>query len=606
MDPQNNQETQDYYCIAGRDECLRVQQRIHALEISEARYQNLFEAVSDALISFNPEARITRSNSACTAVFGWPAASLIGRSLADLFVVPSRLSSAFQQALGGQSERFEFNFQRLERPQTLEMHLTPIHDGLEISGVLLAARNLTAKKQRDQERCQLYDKLQISHKALEEKALALEESQRRLQQAMTEQEKTNAELRELGRLKSDFIGVASHELRTPMTFLRGSLEYLVENLPARMTEDEKGLLDYAMQGAQRLSAIVENMLDIVRLEAEGFRPQKVKASVFQLLESLVKELEWIIHERGLTLKLAPENAWPDLLIDPDMVRRAFEDIIENAVKYTETGGLVEVSGRVRSHASLLVDIAEIHPFWPEFPESLSWDGDFYEIVICDNGIGIPRQELSHVFERFYTVGKLEEHSSGMKFRGEGAGLGLALAKRIARCHDGLIWAYSPGSIEETGRAKPGSRFHLLFPLEPTSSAEEIPVVEEYRKRILLIDDEPAIRRFVEVLLRNEYDLELAADGLEGLEKARSFNPDLILLDLFMPGMDGFEVCRQLKDDSQTLDIPVAMFTAVARRHEQEKGMALGAVAYLTKPFFPRELLSRIALLLQEHPRGGDE
>jgi CheY-like chemotaxis protein len=134
------------------------------------------------------------------------------------------------------------------------------------------------------------------------------------------------------------------------------------------------------------------------------------------------------------------------------------------------------------------------------------------------------------------------------------------------------------------------------------------VNQERRKRILLIDDEQAIRRFVEILLRNDYDLELAASGGEGLEKVRSFNPDLILLDLFMPGMDGFEVCRQLKSDPQVRDIPVAMFTAVARKHEREKGLTLGVVDYITKPFFPRALLQRIELLLKEYSReeeGGN-
>lgn len=128
------------------------------------------------------------------------------------------------------------------------------------------------------------------------------------------------------------------------------------------------------------------------------------------------------------------------------------------------------------------------------------------------------------------------------------------------------------------------------------------MTENKRKRILLIDDEPEIRRFVEVLLRHEYLLELAANGGEGLEAARRFQPDLILLDLFMPGMDGFEVCRQLKNDPQVRDIPVAMFTAVARKQEREKGLALGAVDYITKPFFPRDLLQRIEQILKERPK----
>jgi len=140
---------------------------------------------------------------------------------------------------------------------------------------------------------------------------------------------------------------------------------------------------------------------------------------------------------------------------------------------------------------------------------------------------------------------------------------------------------------------------ISVPAEQKCSVKEWPVTPVSRKRILLIDDEPEIRRFVEILLRNDYDLESATNGGEGLEKARNFSPDLILLDLYMPGMDGFEVCRQLKNDPQVRDIPVAMFTAVARKHEQEQGRALGVVDYITKPFFPRALLQKINLLLKE-------
>ncbi len=592
---------QKLYCISERDDCIRVQQRIQDLEISEARYQNLFEAVKDAILSFTPAGRVNRANSACLQILGWPTADLFDKQLADLFGAQSLAARAFERSLKGQVCSLEQDYEWPSgRQVTLALQISPIHDGQEISGVLLMARDLTEVRLRELERTQLYQGLQQSHKALEEKALALEESQRQLQEAMAEQEKVNAELRELGRLKSDFIGIASHELRTPLTFLLGALEFLQESLPAKINEDEKGLLGYAMQGGKRLSDIVDNMLDIVRLEAEGFRPQRQLTSIHPLLEQIRSELSWALKERQLRLEYAATDAWPEFLIDPVMIRRALEDVIENAIKYTPAGGLIRVAGRLRTQQSLQEELAQIRLFWPDFPVGFDWMGDYFEVSISDDGIGIPRQELAHVFERFYTAGSIEEHSSAGTLQGQGAGLGLALVKRIVRGHNGLAWVQSPGSQQETGLSQPGSCFRLLLPFE--RQVKKLPEQPrgDRKPRVLLIDDEPAIRRFVEVLMNKDYQLELAASGPEGLERAAQCQPDLILLDIYMQGMDGFEVCRKLKANPHTATIPVAMFTAISRKYEKEKGLAAGAVDYITKPFFPRELLQRVELLLKEH------
>ncbi|MCF6179285.1 MAG: hybrid sensor histidine kinase/response regulator, partial [Geopsychrobacter sp.] len=431
-------------------------------------------------------------------------------------------------------------------------------------------------------------------------ALALEESQKRLEGAMAEQEKVNAELREIDRIKSDFIGIASHELRTPLTFLLGSLEYLYESLPERLNEDECSLLDYAMQGARRLSDIVEDMLDIVRIEAEGFSLRRHKINFHTLLQEVHLELSWALKERHIELNFAPEDAWPRLLADTAMVRRVFTDLLENAIKYTADGGRIEVTTRQVARRDLPQD--QLKLFYPDGLDTLQWQGDFLQVMVNDNGIGISSLDLPRIFNRFYAAGKLEEHSTGQKFQGKGVGLGLALVKRIVHGHGGLVWAESPGTIEETGVSAPGSCIHLAFPLDLQQAAfeEEEGTVRDRRPRILLIDDEPAIRRFVQVLLTDQFDLEVASGGEQGLELAESFKPDLILLDLYMQDMDGFEVCKQLKAQEATRDIPVAMFTAVARKHEREKGFSVGAIDYITKPFFPRELMRRIRSLLSEY------
>ena len=589
-------------CRGEREECERLRARIREQERTEARFMDLFEAVSDAIVSLDPQGRIVRANRACQTILGYAPEKLLGRPLEKTFPLSNlpRLDQAFQEALEGTSSDFEMSFLWPSGKEVqLAVRVAPIGEA-RIEGVLLTARDLTGTRLREQERSRLYEELQESHRDLEEKALALEESQTRLRVAMAEQEKVYSDLREIDRIKSDFIGIASHELRTPLTFLLGSLEYLYESLPERLNEDERSLLDYSMQGARRLSDIVEDMLDIVRIEAEGFSLRRRKTSFHQLLQEVHLELGWALRERNQQLIFAPETDWPPVLADPAMVRRAFTDLLENAIKYTSDGGRIEV--KAHRLAARQLPWEQLTLFYPDIADRLEGAGDFLQVMICDNGIGIPTLDLPRIFNRFYVGGKIEEHSTGQKFQGKGVGLGLALVKRIVHGHGGMVWAESPGSAEEAGCENPGSCISLAFPLEyqPAAFEEEEGTVRDRKPRILLVDDEPANRRFVEVLLARSFELRVAGDGEEGMELAESFKPDLILLDLYTQGMDGFEVCKRLKARESTREIPVAMFTAVARKHEKEKGFSVGAVDYITKPFFPRQLLGRIQALLSEY------
>lgn len=590
-------------CRIELEECSRLRERTREQERNDLRYQSLFEAVSEAIISFSVEGKILRVNKACRGILGARPEQLLGKKLEKVFPLTAmpQIESAFVRALGGHPRELEVQFiWPSGKEVALAILLAPIHEGDVVDGVLLTARDLTGVRLREQERSRLYEELQVSHRSLEEKALALEESQAQLKSAMAEQEKVNAELREIDRIKSDFIGIASHELRTPLTFLLGSLEYLYESLPERLSEDESSLLDYSMQGARRLSDIVEDMLDIVRIEAEGFSLRRQHVGFYQLLQEVHLELNWVLKERDIQLVFAPEDAWPPLLADSAMVRRVFTDLLENAIKYTADGGRIEVKAQKVSFRNLPRE--QLQLFYPDGLENMSWQGDFLQVMVCDNGSGISSIDLPRIFNRFYAAGKIEEHSSGTKYKGKGVGLGLALVKRIVHGHGGLVWAESAGTADETGVQAPGCCINLAFPLDlkPAAFEAEEGTLRNRRPRILLIDDEPAIRRFVQVLLTAQFDLEVASGGEQGLIMATTFKPDLILLDLYMQGMDGFEVCKRLKAQELTRDIPVAMFTAVARKHEREKGFSVGAVDYITKPFFPRELMGRIRSLLCEH------
>ncbi|NCP78535.1 MAG: PAS domain S-box protein, partial [Desulfuromonadales bacterium] len=187
-------------CHTEKEECVRLRDRIREKERIETRYQNLFEAVREAIVSLSPARLVVQANLACRGILGSQPAELLGRRLEQIFPLIDlpRLDSAFEDALNGHSCQLEMNYIRPSgKNVVLAVLLSPIRDADRVDGVLLTARDLTQERLHHDERSQLYRELQESHRALEEKALALEDSQRQLKIAMAEQEKVNANLLEI-------------------------------------------------------------------------------------------------------------------------------------------------------------------------------------------------------------------------------------------------------------------------------------------------------------------------------------------------------------------------------------------------------------------------
>ena len=247
----------------------------------------------------------------------------------------------------------------------------------------------------------------------------------------------------LDRNKSDFITVVSHELRTPLTLINGFSQMLLGD-PAVAEDSERSReVEGIVTGASRLHAIVDSMLDIVRIDTRTLQLHRRPVSLAALLSSLRNRLAPILEERHLQLTLNGLAELPELRVDPEALTKAFGELFTNAIKYTPDGGRITVEGR---------ELAPKH------------DGrDHYvEIVVSDTGIGIEQEYLELIFAKFYRTGEVTFHSSGKtKFKGGGPGLGLAVARGIVEAHDGHIWAESPGHDEE---ALPGSRFHVVLPV----------------------------------------------------------------------------------------------------------------------------------------------
>jgi signal transduction histidine kinase len=265
--------------------------------------------------------------------------------------------------------------------------------------------------------------------------------ERMVEQRVAELGVAHDTLKKLDKNKSDFIQVAAHELRTPLTVIKGYMG-MIKTAPAiKGNAALEQAVDGVLQGSERLHSVVNSMLDVARLENEILSPHLEAAPLAPILRFIQKDFAEDLRARQLTLELDPSiNAIPPVMSDPDLLQKALEHVILNAIKFTPDGGRIAVSA---SH----VHVGAV---------------DFCEIKITDTGIGIDPANHKIIFEKLYQLGKVELHSSGRtKFRGGGPGLGLAIAAGIVRAHKGKIWAESPGYDEEK---LPGSTFFIHIPL----------------------------------------------------------------------------------------------------------------------------------------------
>lgn len=472
-------------------------------------------------------------------------------------------------------------------------------------GALLADNRRTSKPIRK-------DKLDIMNTFASTAAMAVENAYlyRQLVDNLETVERANRELRLLDRTKTNFLSLASHELRTPLVSVMGYLNLMLAGDLGDVSPEQREMLEIAIKGASRLRDIIEDLLMVAKIEG-GRLPLKLRwISAADVVGASVDEVRTFMGNRAVAIRTEGLELLPKFEADFDRVQQCFTNVVGNAVKYTPDGGTITVSGR-----KVKVDKGRGRTRPVPFDNSILSSDTYIELAVEDTGIGINKDDLDKIFEKFFEAGDVDMHSTGKsKFLGGGTGLGLSIVKGIVEAHHGRIWAESDGADAERC---PGSRFVMLIPMkQPVSKAEApLPVMEkEVRARaegpapnapktpgpkpkVLLVEDDEDTIVFTRLILDKKFAVIVAKDGFEGLKLAFSEKPVAILLDVWMHGIDGIEVCRILKENKRTSDIPVAMFTAAAQQHEREKGMSAGADDYITKPFTPAELNARIEKLI---------
>jgi signal transduction histidine kinase/CheY-like chemotaxis protein len=247
-------------------------------------------------------------------------------------------------------------------------------------------------------------------------------------------------LEKIDKAKSDFIQVAAHELRTPITVMKGYTQVLESRL--KSDPDSMSLLSFLLTGIQRLTLVVNSMLDVAKVDAKVVKILVSQVRIVDVVDRAQAELEDALKERQITFLSRDLAKLPFLQLDPELIYKAFNHLVINAIKFTPDGGTITVSGRITP--------AE------------GGRGEGIEVLIQDTGIGIDPGNVEAIFEKFYQTGSVSLHSSSLtKFKGGGAGLGLAIARGIIQAHKGKLWAESPGHDEENC---PGSTFHIWLPV----------------------------------------------------------------------------------------------------------------------------------------------
>lgn len=411
---------------------------------------------------------------------------------------------------------------------------------------------------------------------------------RQLNASMDQQRQMTEEMERMTQTQLQFFTNVSHELRTPLTLIAGPTDQLLEDDTVQGAH--RMMLEMVRRNTRILIQLVGEILDFRKVQNNKAHLHLNRFALQRELATWANDFRAVAARRKITIDVDASEVRQDAVIiaDRDKLEHIYFNLMSNALKYTPEGGRITTA--------------------------LSYDGKQYVLSVSDTGKGIEAEALPHLFDRFFQA------------RGAvgGTGIGLSLVKAYVDLHH--------GDIRVESNEGEGTRFFISLPAaqpgyDPAKDREARPVAERElvddsyvpedinakaaadritnaedfdadRPLVLIIDDNNGMRAYLRSILKDRYNVSEAADGRQGLEKARREVPKLIVCDVMMPVMDGLEFTRQLKEDIATSHIPVVLLTARSLPEQREKGYETGADSYLTKPFSGQVLLSRIDNLLR--------
>ena len=504
------------------------------LRASEARYRQLFDDAPIGYHELDSDGCITRVNETELAMLGYTREEMLGRPIFE-FIVNAEVEIAkvmYQRKLQstGPMASFERRYRRrngTEIPLLLEDRILRDENGNGI-GVRTTLQDISALK------------------LVEEK------------------------IRAADILKSEFVSLVSHELRTPLTSIKGYVDLLTAGEVGDMEEEQLEFLHIIKSNADRLVALINDLLDVSRIESGKLELQYRTTDLAQLVKNVASSMRPQIDEKRQKLVVEVPDREVIGNVDPDRITQVVTNLLSNAHKYTPAGGQLSMIVRVNG---------------PEF-----------QLDVIDSGVGLSEDDLTHLFGRFWRA-----HNSATREVG-GTGLGLMITKSLIEMHGGAISVASTPDVGSAFTVKlpvMGSSADLAGTVETQPRDEPRSATSSTRgERILVVEDEPEIAQLIRRYLENGgYTVLIATNGVAALKMAREEQPDLITLDILLPGADGFTVLDWLRKDPLTSSIAVVVLSIT---EDSLRGRTLGAADYITKPVDQGELLYRVGVILERN------
>jgi signal transduction histidine kinase/ligand-binding sensor domain-containing protein/DNA-binding response OmpR family regulator len=414
-----------------------------------------------------------------------------------------------------------------------------------------------------------------------------------------------SKLQELDQMKSCFFANISHEIRTPLTLILGPLEQIISEASK---EKWKKQMQIMFRNGRNLLRLINQLLDFSKLESGRMSLKAKEMNIVPLLKGMVYSFDSMAKRKHITLTFKCDMEVIPVYIDSDKLGKIMANLLSNAFKFTSEGG--EIS----------VQLSVIRNENKESLDALPVD-KIIEIRVTDTGIGIAPQHLDHIFDRYYQVEN--------KYERAGTGIGLALTRELVELHHGRITVESePGKgttfiiqflsgkdhlksdeIIDDFATEDSQADIIQEEIEPVSEETiESPRVIAGKKTaevkkdlpvILIVEDIEDVRNYIRGFMESHYRISEAQDGEDGFEKAIEMIPDLIISDVMMPKMDGFQLCEKLKTDERTSHVPVILLTARASEASKLEGLETGADEYIIKPFSAKELTIRVKNLIEQ-------
>jgi signal transduction histidine kinase/DNA-binding response OmpR family regulator len=430
----------------------------------------------------------------------------------------------------------------------------------------------------------------------EELTQKVDERTRQLREQKNKIEQQAERLRELDEAKSRFFAGVSYEFRTPLTLIRGPLRDLADRPSGALDDEAREQIALAVRNAERLEHLIDQLLDLSRLEAGQVELQPRRGDLAAFARETTRAFTGWAERKSIALECCGATGRLEAEFDPDKLRTVLGNLLSNALKFTPEGGTVVVTvARAGAEEAVL--------------------------RVEDDGPGLSEEDLPHIFDRFRQVGDPATREEG------GVGIGLALAKEFAELHGGDIrvestpgegaaftvtmplrmantdaketvetWRAASDDVEDRGGNKEGNAATQQRAASDARSEGDAP--RPNAPTLLIVEDDAEMRRYLRTHLAEDYRIEHAGNGAEALAAVRNERPGLVVSDVMMPEMSGDELCQRLKADDDLGDLPIILLTAKAGEDERIHGIECGADAYVEKPFSMSELKARIAHLIE--------